>query len=164
MPLQIRLPRNKLFHNGARNINSSYTDNKGKRITCTSMEKTNSRQFIIVITIIIQISVVHFPNEQNQNSSQYHNLSCDYKLPQFSLLSAFHTKLVKFNPTKPTTISRLCQNILCVPLLLCLSKSFGLSLSLSLSLSLCLSLSFSVCVCVTSIYTLKTLLSKANKP
>ena len=121
-------------------------DNEGKRITCTSMEQTNSRQFIIVITIIIPISVVHFPNELNQNSSQYHNWSCKYKLPQFSLLSAIHTKLLKFSPTKPTTISRLCQNLFCVPLLLCLSKSFGphlsLSLFLSLSLSLCVLLQF----------------------
>ena len=114
-------------------------DNKGKRITCTSVEKTNSRQFIIVITIIIQISVVQFPNELNQNSSQYPNWSCNYKLPQFSFLSAFHTKLLKFDPTKPSTISRLCQNLFCVPLLLCLSKSFGRSLS---PLSVCL------CVCV----------------
>ena len=125
---------------GARNINSRYMDNKGKRITCTSMEKTNSRQFIIVITIIIQISVVHFPNELNQNSSQYPNWSCNYIPPQFSLLSAFHTKLLKFSPTKPTTISRLCQNLFCVPLLLCLSKSFGLSLSLFVCVW--------VCVCV----------------
>ena len=117
-------------------------DNKGKRITCTSKEKTNSRQFILLITIKIQISVVHFPKELNQNSSQYPSWSCNYKLPQFSLLSAFHTKLVRFSPTKPTTISRLCQNLFSVPLLLCLSKSFGPSLSLCLSL------------CVTSIYTL----------
>ena len=142
MLLQIRLPWYKLIHKGARNINSSYMDNEDKRITCTSMEQTNSRQFIIVITIIIPISVVHFPNELNQNSSQYHNWSCNYKLPQFSLLSAFHTKLLEFSPTKPTTISRLCQNLFCVPLLLYLSKSFGPSLSLSLSL------------CVTSVYTL----------
>ena len=122
-------------------------DNKGKRITCTSMEKTNSRQFIIVITILIHISVVHFPNELNQNSSHYPNWSCNYKLPQFSLLSAFHTKLLKFSPTKPTTISRLCQNLFCVPLLRCLSKSFGPSLSLSL------------CVCYFNLYSTKTLLS-----
>ena len=91
--------------------------------------------------------MVHFPIELNQNSSQYPNWSCSYNLPQFSLLFAFHTKLLKFSPTKPTTISLLCQNLFCVPFLLCLSKSFGLSLSLFLSLSLC------VCVCVTSIYT-----------
>ena len=129
-------------------------DNEGKRITCTSLEQTNSRQFIIVITLIIPISVVHFPNELNQNNSQYHNWSCNYKLPQFSLLSAFHIKLLKFSPTKPTTISRLCQNLFCVPLLLYLSNSFGPSLSLSLSLSLC----------VTSIYTqlLRSYLKQTN--
>ena len=115
-------------------------DNKCKRITCKSMEKTNSRQFIILITIIIQISVLHLANELNQNSSQYPNWSCNNKLPQFSLLSAFHTKLLTFSPTKPTTISRLRRNLFCVPLLLCLSKSFGPSLSLSLSVC--------VCVCV----------------
>ena len=60
-------------------------DNKGKRITCTSMEKTNSRQFIIVITIIIPISMVDFPNELNQKRSQYPNWSCDYKLSELSL-------------------------------------------------------------------------------
>ena len=125
-------------------------DNKGKRITCTSMEKTNSRQLIIVITIIIQIFVVHFPNELNQNSSQYPNWSCNYKLPHFSLLSAFHTKLLKFSPTKPTTISA-CAKISCFPLLLCLSKSFGPSLSVSLTLSLC--------VCYFNLYSTKTLLS-----
>ena len=124
-------------------------DNKGKRITCTSMEKTNSRQFIILITIIIEISVVHLANELNQNSSQYPNWSCNYKLPQFSLLSAFHTKLLKFSPTKPTTISRLCQNLFCVPLLLCLSKSFGPPFSLCVCL----------CVCYFNLYSTKTLLS-----
>ena len=83
-------------------------DNKGKRNNCTSMEKTNSRQFIIVITIIVPISVVHFPNELNQNSSQYPNWSCNYKLPELS-----HTlnQLLTFCPTKPTTFSRLCKNL-----------------------------------------------------
>ena len=70
-------------------------DNKGKIITCTSMEKTNSRKFIIVIKITIPITVVHFPNELNQKRSHYLNWSCDYKLPEFSLnlnlLPAFHT-------------------------------------------------------------------------
>ena len=66
-------------------------DNKVKGIICTSMEKTNSRQFIIVIKIIISITVGHFPNELNQKRSQYTNWSCDYKLPEFSL-----TKLLKF--------------------------------------------------------------------
>ena len=53
-------------------------DDKGKRITCTTMEKANSRQFIIVINIIIAITVVHFPNELNQKRSEYPNWSCDY--------------------------------------------------------------------------------------
>ena len=69
-------------------------DNKVKRVTCTSMEKTNSRQFIIVFKMIIPITVVHFPNEINQKRSQYLNWSCNYKHPEFSptfnLFLAFH--------------------------------------------------------------------------
>ena len=41
MLLQARLPWNKLIHNGARNINSSYVDNECKKIFCTSMKRTN---------------------------------------------------------------------------------------------------------------------------
>ena len=39
--------------------------------------------------------MVHFPNELNQNRSQYPNWSCNYKLLEFSLtfnlFFAFHT-------------------------------------------------------------------------
>ena len=113
-------------------------DNKGKKITCTSMEKTNSRQFLIVITIIITISVVHFPNELNQKRSQYPNWSCDYKLPEFSLnlnlFLAFHTIfliLVPLNPLLFLTCSLFY--------LLCESKLLNFSQNIqSLSLSLLL--------------------------
>ena len=110
MLLQTRLPRNKLIHNGAHNINSSYMDNKGKRTTCTSMEKTNSRQFIIVITKILPISVVHFPNELIQNNSQYPNWSCNYKFPEFTLT----LNLLNLSPTISTTYCHLQKNLSCV--------------------------------------------------
>ena len=97
-------------------------DNKGKRITFKSIEKTNSRQFIIVTTIIIPISVVHFPNELHQNSSQNPNWS------EITNFQSFSHYLLKFSPTKPTTFSRLCQNLFCIPRLLCLSKLFRPSL------------------------------------
>ena len=71
-------------------------------ISCTSMESTNLRQFIIVNKIIIIISVVHFPNELNQKRSQYPHWSCDYKLPKFSLtlnrFFAFHTNILGIVP------------------------------------------------------------------
>ena len=103
-------------------------DNKGKRITCTSKEKTDSRQFIIVIKIILPISVVHFSNELNQNA---HSI----------LTGLAITNLSKFSPTKLTTFSRLINT----KLLKFSQKLQNRSLSLSLSLSLC----------VTSIYTLQ---------
>ena len=103
--------------------------NKGKRITCTSKEKTNSRQFIIVIKIILPISVVHFPNELNQNA---HSI----------LTGLAITNLSKCSPTKLTTFSRLINTKL-------LKFSEKLQ-NLSLSLSVCVC----VCVCVTSIYSL----------
>ena len=101
-------------------------DNKGKRITCTSMEKTNSRQFIIVIKVILTISVVHFPNELNQNA---HSIPTGRAIKNLS----------KFSPTKATTFSRLIETQL-----LKFSQNIQ-SLSLSLSLPKFL--------CVTSIYT-----------
>ena len=107
-------------------------DNKGKRITCTSKEKTNSRQFIIVIKILLPISVVHFPNELNQNA---HSISTGLAI----------TNLSKFSPTKPTTFSRLIET----KLLKFSQKLQNLPLSLSLSLSL----SLPKFLCVTSIYT-----------
>ena len=55
----------------ARNINSSYKDNKNKKNFGTSMERTNLRQFILVFKIIIITkSAVHFPNVLNQKRSQ----------------------------------------------------------------------------------------------
>ena len=123
------------------------------------MEKTISRQFIIEIRIIITISVVHFPNELNQNRSQYPNWSCDYKLPELSftlnLLPAFHTICYNLVPLNQL-LSLACanSNFWSSPKnsKICLSLSLSLSLSLlSVSLfSLSLSLSLS---CVTSIYT-----------
>ena len=111
--LQIRLPWNKLIHNGARNINSSYMDNVCKEITCTSMEKINSRQFTIVITIIIPISVVHFPNEINQNNSQYPNWCSNYKLPEsnltLNLFPVFHTIFYSLVPLNQL-LSLACAN------------------------------------------------------
>ena len=89
-------------------------DNKGKRITCTSKEKTNSRQFIIVIKIILPISVVHFPNELNQNA---HSI----------LTGLAITNLSKFSPTKLTTFSILINT----KLLKFSQKLQNLSLSLS---------------------------------
>ena len=97
-------------------------DNNGKRITCTSKEKTNSRQFIIVIKIIFSISVVHFPNELNQNA---HSI----------LTGLANTNLSKFSPTKLTTFSRLINTKL-------LKFSQKLQ-NLSLSLSLCQNFSVS---------------------
>ena len=102
-------------------------DNKGKRITCTSKEKTNSRQFIIVIKILLPISVVHFPNELNQNA---HSI----------LTGLAITNLSKSSPTKLTTFSRLINT----KLLKFSQKLQNLSFSLSLSLSLCLCQNFSV--------------------
>ena len=64
--LQTRLLYNKLNQNEARNIISGYMDIRNKTITCTTMKKTNLRQFKILIRIIILISMVHFPNEPNQ--------------------------------------------------------------------------------------------------
>ena len=90
-------------------------DNKGKRITCTSKEKTNSRQFIIVIKILLPISVVHFPNELNQNA---HSI----------LTGLAITNLSKSSPTKLTTFSRLINT----KLLKFSQKLQNLSLSLSL--------------------------------
>ena len=46
MMLQIRLPWNNLIHNGSRNMNSSYMNNKCQKITCTSMERTNSKTIL----------------------------------------------------------------------------------------------------------------------
>ena len=100
-------------------------DNKGKRITCTSKEKTNSRQFIIVIKILLPISVVHFPNELNQNA---HSI----------LTGLAITNLSKSSPTKLTTFSRLINTKL-----LKFSQKLQ-NLSFSLSLSLCLCQNFSV--------------------
>ena len=91
-------------------------DNNGKRITCTSKEKTNSRQFIIVIKIILPISVVHFPNELNQNAHSF-------------LTGLAITNLSKFSPTKLTTFSRLIN--------FKLLKFSQTPKSVSLSLSLC---------------------------
>ena len=114
------------------------------------MEKTISRQFIIVIRIIITISVVHFPNELNQNRSQYPNWSCDYKLPELSftlnLLPAFHTICYSLVPLNQLLFLACANsNFWSSP------KNSKICLSLSLSLfSLSLSLSLS---CVTSIYT-----------
>ena len=95
-------------------------DNKGKRITCTSIEKTNSRQFIIVIKLILPISLVHFPNELNQNA---HSIPTGIAI----------TNLSKFSPTKPTTFSRLIETKL-----LKFSQNLqSLLLSLSAKISLC---------------------------
>ena len=135
MLLQIRLPWNKLIHNWARNINSGYLDNKGKRITCTSLEKTNSRQFIIVIKIIKPITVHHFPNELNQNSSEHRNWSCNYKLPNLSLLlnllPAFHTLFYSLFPLNQL-LSLACTKISPVSNFCCVSTNCFDPLSLSL--------------------------------
>ena len=139
--LQIRLPWNKLIHNGARNINSSYMDNVCKEITCTSMEKINSRQFIIVITIIIPISVVHLPNEINQNNSQYPNWWSNYKLPEFNLTlnlsPAFHTIFYSLVPLNQL-LSLACAN----PNFWSSPKNSKICLSLSLPLALSVTLQF----------------------
>ena len=143
MLLQIRLHWNKLIQNGARNINSSYLDNKGKRITCTSLEKTNSRQLIIVNKIIIPITVVYFPNELNQNGSQYPNWSRIYKLPNLSLLlnllPAFHTLFYSLVPLNQL-LSLACAKISPVYNFCCVSTNRFNPLSL-----------FSLCA--TSIFT-----------
>ena len=60
-------------------------DNECKTIACTSMEKTNSRQFIIVIKVILTISVVHFPNELNQNAHSIPTGLAITNLSKFSL-------------------------------------------------------------------------------
>ena len=65
-------------------MNTNYNDNKCKKITCTSMERTNLRQFIIVIKIVITVSVVHFQNELNQKRSQYPSWFFNYKISEFS--------------------------------------------------------------------------------
>ena len=115
--------------------------NKGKRITCTSMEKTNSRQFIIEINIIIAITVVHFPNELNQKRSQYPNCILQLQTSRVQSQSQSHpcfsNHLLKFSPTKPTAFSDLSQSKL-----LKFSTKSPKFRSFSLSLSLC------VCVCV----------------
>ena len=110
-------------------------DNKSKRNTCTAIEKTNSRQFIIVIKVILTISVVHFPNELNQNA---------HSIPT----GLATTNLAKFSPTKPTTFSRFDQNQTS-EVLPKSPKSASLSLSLSLSLF----------PCYFNLYYTKTLLS-----
>ena len=94
-------------------------DNKVKRITCTSKEKTNSRQFIIVIKIILPISVLHFRNELNQSA---HSIPTGLAI----------TNLSKFSPTKPSTFSRLIETKL-----LKFSQKLQISLSLSAKISLC---------------------------
>ena len=71
-------------------------DNKCKKITCKSMERTNLRQLIEEINIMIKtLSTVHFPNELKQKRTQYRNWSCNNKLlelsPTFNLSYAFHT-------------------------------------------------------------------------
>ena len=101
-------------------------DNKVKRITCTSKEKTNSRQFIIVIKIILPISVLHFQNELNQNA---HSIPTGLAI----------TNLSKFSPIKPTIFSRLIETKLLkfsqklqnLPLSLC--QSFSVSLQFILN-------------------------------
>ena len=101
-------------------------DIKGKRITCTSKEKTNSRQFIIVIKIILPISVLHFRNELNQNA---HSIPTGLAI----------TNLSKFSPTKPATFSRLIETKLLkisqklqnLPLSLC--QNFSVSLQFILN-------------------------------
>ena len=97
-------------------------DNKSKKITCTAMEKTNSRQFIIVIRIIITTSVVHFPNELKIKTA--HSFPTGLAI----------TNLSKLSPTKPTTFSRLIETKL---------LKFSQNLQ-SLSLSLCQNFSMSL--------------------
>ena len=88
------------------------------RKTCTSMKKTISRQFIIVIKIIIIVSVVHFPNELNQKRSQYPNCSCHYKLPEFNLslnlFPAFHTMFYSLVPQNLQNLPLSLPKFLCV--------------------------------------------------
>ena len=111
-------------------------DNKCKTITCTSMTMTNSRQYIIVITIIIiPISVVHFPNELNQKpltvSQLVLQLQTSRAQSQSKSLPCFSNHLLKFSPTKPTAFSDLSQSKL-----LKFSQNLqSLSLSLKISVS-----------------------------
>ena len=96
MRLQTRLPWNKFTHIGTSNVNSSYMDNISKKIICTSMERRNLRQIIIVVEIIEKtLSVVHFPKKIIQKRSQYPDWFCTYKFsefsPSFHPFSAFHT-------------------------------------------------------------------------
>ena len=104
-------------------------DNDSKRIICTAMQKTNSRQFIIVIKVILTKSVVHFPNELNQNA---HSIPTGLAI----------TNLSKFSPTKPTTFSHLIETKLLKFCQILQSLPLSLSLALSLSLSLSVSLQF----------------------
>ena len=74
-------------------------DFKDKNNLCPQFSVFNflySRQFIIVIKIIIPIYVVYFPNELNQNA---HSIPTGLAI----------TNLSKFSPTKPTTFSRLIE-------------------------------------------------------
>ena len=118
MLLQPRLPWNKLIHNADRNINSSYVDNECKKIFCTSMKRTNLRQFILVSTKIIKTKfTVHLPNELNQNHSQHPNWSCNYKTLGFSLtlnlFPAFYTIFWSLVPQNQLILSLQQKSLLC---------------------------------------------------
>ena len=96
-------------------------DNQCKVITCTSMERTNLRQFIIVIK----------KNNNNKNnmhvslpkgtksttltvSRLFLQLQTSRVYSHSQPLLCFSHYLLKFSPTKPIAFSRLCGKVSCV--------------------------------------------------
>ena len=92
-------------------------DNKCKKITCTSMERTNLRRFILVIKLIIKtISTVHFSNQNAHSISTGHaNTSFPSLVPLNQLLSR---ACAKISPVSKLLISseifKSQPNFLCV--------------------------------------------------
>ena len=72
MLLQIRLSSKKLIHNAVRNTNYDYADYKDMKNTCTTTERANSEQFIILIQNL-NYSWIKSQKQRNRKRSQYPN-------------------------------------------------------------------------------------------
>ena len=86
--------------------------NKGKKIICTSIERTHLRQIKIVIKIIIKKQYTRFFFQRNKIKNAH---TFPTGLAICKVQSHFQSYyLLKFSPTKVTNFSRLCQNPSCV--------------------------------------------------
>ena len=62
--------------------------------------------------------MAHFPNEINQKPSDFPIRNCNYKLPNFRLLSAFHTSFLSLVPQNQP-LSLACAKIFSVSRFCC---------------------------------------------